>query len=236
MAGLHYPTSLADDVVRLRPWADGDLGCVEQAARDPRIVEATSVPADYTREAGLAFVRRQHERLTAGQGWALAVADHETDEALGFAGLMLRPQPGVAGIGYWVVPRARGRGLAVRAVGLLTGWALTSLVRVEAWVEPDNAPSRRVLEANGFEREGLLRSFLVLGTRRVDVLVYSRLRGGGQVPGAAADVDRDLLTAVGGGEDGRPGAAPPHRRAPQAQQQHGDHRQEGDAERGGRAQ
>lgn len=182
MPGLRYPTRLADGVVRLRPWAEDDVACVEQAARDPRIPEATTVPADYTHDAGLAFVRRQHERLSSGQGWSLVVADHDTGVALGFVGMMVRPRPGVAGLGYWIVPAARGRGLACRAVGLLTGWALETFARVEAWVEPDNTASQRVLAANGFEREGLLRGFLVLGTRRTDIVVFSRLRGGCEVP------------------------------------------------------
>jgi RimJ/RimL family protein N-acetyltransferase len=174
MPDLAYPTDLADGVVRLRPWTATDLGCVEQAAEDPRILEVTSVPARYTRESGLAFIGRQHERLTSGQAVSVAIADHDTDEALGLAILQPRPQPGVAGLGYWIVPKARRRGLAGRAVGLMTGWGLTDFARVEAWVEPDNTASQRVLESNGFEREGLLRSFLVLGTRRADVLVYSR--------------------------------------------------------------
>jgi RimJ/RimL family protein N-acetyltransferase len=54
--------------------------------------------------------------------------------------------------------------------------APSHLARIEAWVEPDNEASQRVLEANGFQREGLLRSFLVLGSRRTDVFVYSRIR------------------------------------------------------------
>lgn len=177
MVELHYPTRLTDGVVHLRPWADGDLECVEQAAQDPRIPEATSVPADYTPDEGLAFIHRQHLRLTSGQAVSLAIADHDTGAALGLVILACRPQPGVAGLGYWVVPKARQRGLAGRAAGLMTGWGLDAagFARVEAWVEPGNAASQRVLESNGFAREGLLRSFLVLGGRRADVLVYSRL-------------------------------------------------------------
>jgi len=53
---------------------------------------------------------------------------------------------------------------------------------VEAWVEPCNAASLRVLTRAGFVREGVLRSFLHVGGRRSDAVVYSRvaddLRGG----------------------------------------------------------
>jgi RimJ/RimL family protein N-acetyltransferase len=51
---------------------------------------------------------------------------------------------------------------------------------VEALVEPPNAASRRTLESSGFRREGLLRSYVLLGgrrlpSRRADVLMYSLL-------------------------------------------------------------
>ncbi|MEV0057997.1 GNAT family protein [Saccharopolyspora shandongensis] len=42
-------------------------------------------------------------------------------------------------------------------------------------MEPDNHASQRVLEINGYLLEGKLRSFLTFGTRRADVLVYSRI-------------------------------------------------------------
>ncbi len=173
---LAYPDDLTDGTVRLRPWTSDDLACVEEASRDPRIVEATTVPGRYTTEEGLAFIHRQRERLTTGKGVSLAIADHGTGAARGLVILQLRPQPGVAGLGYWIAPPARRYGLARRAVGLVAEWGLGTFARIEAWVEPDNEASLRVLAANGFQREGLLRGFLVLGARRADVLVYSRIR------------------------------------------------------------
>lgn len=177
---LTYPDPmLTDGVVRLRPWRDDDLDCVQQAGRERRIVQFTSVPPEFTEEAGRAFVRRQWSRATEGAGLSLAVAEVGTDVAVGSVTLMLRPQPAVAGLGYWLVPAVRGRGLAVRAAALLTGWALdgAGLARVEAWVEPDNLPSRRVLAAAGFIEEGRLRSFIALPDGRSDAVVYSRLPG-----------------------------------------------------------
>lgn len=175
---LSYPDpELTEGGIRLRRWAETDIGCVEQASHDPRIPEATTVPASYTAEEGRAFVRRQWSRLTAGQGVSLAIAEVATDRAIGLAYLSTRPQPGVAGLGYWVVPGARRRGHATRAADLLTSWGLShlGLVRVEAWVEPDNLASQRTLLAAGFRREGVLRRFLLLGDRRADAVVLSRI-------------------------------------------------------------
>ena len=182
MTSLTYPPPLHDGIVRVRPWRDTDLPCVEQASQDQRIPQGTTVPARYTPEAGLAFIARQHARLASGQGVALAIADQHTDQAVGHINLMLRPQPGVAGIGYWIVPAARRQGTASRAVSLATIWGLEAgnFARIEAWVEPNNHPSQRVLEINGYLQEGLLRSFLTFGTRRADVLVYSRVAADAQ--------------------------------------------------------
>ncbi len=177
MTGLSCPDLLSDGVVCLRPWRDTDLACVEQASQDRRIPEGTTVPAGYTRDEGLAFIARQHRRLATGEGVSLAIAERDSDQAVGLVILSVRPQSGVAGIGYWVIPAARRRGVASRAVALMTTWGLGAggFVRVEAWVEPNNSASRRVLEANGYLLEGRLRNFLLLGARRADALVYSRI-------------------------------------------------------------
>ena len=153
-----------------------DLDCIREAATDPGIPAGTTVPAVFTVSEALGFVYRQWSRAERGEGLSLAVADTATDEALGLIALLLRPQPGVAGLGYWVIPQARGRGLATHAAALLSSWALADggFARVEAWAEPANAASQRVLLAAGFAREGVLRSFLSFGDRRADAVVFAR--------------------------------------------------------------
>lgn len=61
----------------------------------------------------------------------------------------------------------------------MTGWGLgvAGVARIEAWVEPADTASERVLTACGYSKEGLLRSYLVISGRRTDVLVYSRVDG-----------------------------------------------------------
>lgn len=174
--GYPFPT-LTDDRVTLRPWSDSDLACVEEASHDPRILEVTTVPRAYTPEAGLAFVARQHSRVTGGEVIALAIAEASSGEAIGHITLLCRPQRGVAGIGYWLLARKRGKHLGLYAVRLLSRWGLqeAGLARIEALVEPANIPSMRVLERAGFQREGLLRAHLALKGRRADVYSYSLL-------------------------------------------------------------
>jgi hypothetical protein len=49
------------------------------------------------------------------------------------------------------------------------------MARVEAWVEPGNETSQRLLSCAGFTREGVLRSFLGFGAARADVVVFARI-------------------------------------------------------------
>ena len=174
---LPYPDPpLTDGTVMLRRWAESDLGCVEEASREGRIPEGTTIPANFTTAEGLAWIERQWARADNGTGLSQAIADPVSSEALGAVVLMSR-QPGTAEIGYWLIEGARGRGLGSRAVALVARWAVIEarLARVEALVEPGNTASRRVLEKIGFQKEGHLRSYLVFDQRRADALIYSLL-------------------------------------------------------------
>jgi RimJ/RimL family protein N-acetyltransferase len=173
---LDYPEpDLRDGVLTLRRWAEGDLACIEEAATDPRIPAGTTVPAVFDAGAGRAFIQRQWERVIDGQGVSMAI--DVAGRAVGLIWLGIRPQPGVVGLGYWIIPGARGRTYGTRAARLASTWALADagMARVEAWVDPDNVPSQRLLKSAGFEREGVLRAFLDYGDRRGDAVVFSRI-------------------------------------------------------------
>ena len=172
------PLELGDEHVALRAWTYGDLACIEQASEDPAIPADMTVPLPFSREAGLAFLERECQRFVTGEGLSLAVAEAATDTAVGLICLLHRQQPGVAGVGFWTVASRRRQGFARTSLGLLSRWALglPAMVRLEALVEPGNEGPRRVLEAAGFRREGLLRSYLDLGGVRGDAILFSLLR------------------------------------------------------------
>lgn len=78
-------------------------------------------------------------------------------------------------MGYWIVPSERGQGVATAAVRLVVPWALDALDlrRLEAWVQPENLASQRVLRNAGFQQEGRLRNFLNIEGGASDALVFS---------------------------------------------------------------
>lgn len=81
------------------------------------------------------------------------IADAETDEPIGLVNLELRDEK-VATIAYTVFPTHRCRGIAPRAVRLLTDWAFQHLTLLRILLEADqeNAASVRVAEKCRFER------------------------------------------------------------------------------------
>lgn len=106
----------------------------------------------------------------------------DPDEALAFAALVQLDLERLQGeIGYLVAPAARGRGVASRAVALLTRWGLEELglERIELRIDPANTGSNRVAERNGYVLEGVHRSMYFKEGLRSDVGVWARLRRDG---------------------------------------------------------
>jgi len=77
----------------------------------------------------------------------------------GAGGIVLRAfgPPGVANVGYGLVPEFRGRRYTTRALRLLTDWAFehTDFVRLELGCKDQNLASARAAESAGFVREGV---------------------------------------------------------------------------------
>lgn len=163
--------------VRLRPWTPDDADDVAAACQDPDIQRWTTVPSPYTREHAVEYVTRIAPAAWDDGGAVYAVVDSATGDLAGAIGVH-GMRDGVAHVGYWAAPAARGRGLTSDALRTLTRWFLENGAdRVELVVEPANTGSVRVAEAAGFTREGVLRQRLLIHGRRADVAMYSMLPG-----------------------------------------------------------
>jgi RimJ/RimL family protein N-acetyltransferase len=170
---------LSDGVVRLEPLDDRFVPEFERLAKDPEVVRFTRVPS--VREDGFAsgWVDRYISGWDDGSRAGFAVLSSD-DAFLGMVGIVDLDLAGRQGeIGYMVAPAARGRGVAGRALRLVSAWALgpLGLERVELRISSDNEPSLRVAERLGFVREGVLRSLHLKDDVRSDVVIYSMLAG-----------------------------------------------------------
>jgi RimJ/RimL family protein N-acetyltransferase len=181
VAGLRYPSPpLADDVVRLRPWRGPEE---LMAFADPVVLRFSWPHARaYTEEDARAFFAEREQRRLDGHELNFALVDPRDDDAVLGGGSIheVDLEQGRAGIGYWLAAAARGRGIATRAVRLMTDWAFAGLglARLEITCAPDNLASQRVAERAGFAREGLLRSHMAFKGGRRDTVVYGLIRKG----------------------------------------------------------
>ncbi|PRA08330.1 hypothetical protein CQ010_17565 [Arthrobacter sp. MYb211] len=163
----------------LRPFDIGDVALIEAASLDPLIPLITSVPVKGSSQDFADFISRQQQRVADRTGYSFAIAEAQTNRAIGQIGLWLHNvTAGRASIGYWIDPAQRGRGAVSAALDALTVWALklAAIHRVELYIEPWNEGSWRAAEKCGFTREGLLRSWQLIGTERKDMYCYSRLK------------------------------------------------------------
>jgi ribosomal-protein-serine acetyltransferase len=67
-------------------------------------------------------------------------------------------------LGYWLLERARGHGLATASVLTFVEYLFGTLglERLELHIDPENGPARAVAVRCGFELEGLRRGYPVL--------------------------------------------------------------------------
>ena len=179
MLTLPFP-SLKDDVVVLRPWAEADVDQQLMAFADPTFTTHSDWAPRNGGEARHRIVDQEQARLR-GEQIDFAVADlNDSGLLLGGASLnAVDPQNRRASLGYWLAPAARGRGVASRAVRLITSWAFDSLnlARLEITCGPDNRGSQGVAERCGFSYEEVLRSHMAIKGGRRDTLVFSLLPG-----------------------------------------------------------
>ncbi|WP_412541746.1 GNAT family N-acetyltransferase [Longispora sp. K20-0274] len=159
-------------MITLRPLRDADAEDLVAACNDPLIQRfVPTLPAPYTREHALWWIREGAPTVAARGGQIWAIVDPATDRLLG----SVATQPGT--LGYWVAPWARRRGVATEATRQGTAWAFAhGYERLELTTHPENVISQRVALAAGFRSEGLRRAAeQSRGGGRHDMLVWSRL-------------------------------------------------------------
>lgn len=83
-----------------------------------------------------------------------------------------------AGIGYWLIEKATGKGIMIRSVKALINYAFSELNfnRISLTVATENYPSIKVCEKLGLVKEGILRQNEWLNDQFVDHYIYSILK------------------------------------------------------------
>jgi RimJ/RimL family protein N-acetyltransferase len=166
---------LSDGVVTLRPAYARDLPSIEVGIRDPDVVRWLG-----RNDAPASEILALNERRWAEGSPTLVIC--EADRAL--RGLVWvnagAKDPSFGYIGYFLLPEARGRGLATRAVRLISRWAIDDLgfVRLRRLTEPANERSQRVALRAGFREVEFLHGHGEIDGRVVDHLAFELPREG----------------------------------------------------------
>ncbi|MFV8754096.1 GNAT family N-acetyltransferase [Nannocystaceae bacterium ST9] len=170
------PLELTTERLRLRSFRFADVDDVLAYAGAPGFGDYVPTPRPYLRshaEEYLARTRLADWSITCN--WAL---EHE-GRVVGGVRFDRQTAHRKAELGWGITPALRGQGLvgeAVRSVIDVGFERLPWLLRVDAHMDARNLASMRVADKLGMTREGLLRSFLVIHDRPIDVVWYSLLR------------------------------------------------------------
>lgn len=182
------------DGLLLRPFIDADTRVIVEHFADPtaRRFTAYDAPDPYTAEHA-----RQWLVIRARSDDVVLAVIEDGDHVVGCVDLHRDAlDRGRAGVGYWTLASARGRGVATRAVRMLCRWAYDSgFVRLELTTHAANGASQRVALGAGFRREALLRESMAGRSGREDRVLYARLATDpdGSTPRVLPDL-RDPLT------------------------------------------
>jgi RimJ/RimL family protein N-acetyltransferase len=160
------------------PLGDEHLDGMAGLGGDAETARFTYVPVRFDRDAARDWLDRYVRGWQEGTLAGFAIEPAAGTGFLGFIALVrFDADGGQAEIGYIVAAPARGKGVARRALRLVSDWCLhgLGLRRIELRIDVENIPSVRVAERLGYVREGVLRSVHLKQGLRIDQAVYSLL-------------------------------------------------------------
>ena len=168
---------LSDGVITLRPLRADDAPAIAAACQDPQIQRwIPIIPVPYAEADARRFVLMTLQAWHDGSSCEFAIVDAETDGYVGSIGLHLGPNVRRHAVGYLVAPESRGRGIAARALRLITRWSFAELgiERLALWTLPGNVASQKSAERAGFRFEALARNWEAdREDRPIDAVMFS---------------------------------------------------------------
>ncbi|MCC3766689.1 GNAT family N-acetyltransferase [Streptomyces sp. UNOC14_S4] len=150
------------DGYELRPWRLADADALVAAGQDAAIRQWNLLPP-HTPDEARTRIERMHARWQAETAAIWAVAPQDDGPAVGLVGWGdIDLFGGSAEIVYWLLPAARGRGLAVEATRRVSRWAFDELGlhRLRLCHSVANPASCRVAAKAGYALEGTMRGAL----------------------------------------------------------------------------
>jgi RimJ/RimL family protein N-acetyltransferase len=172
------PPTIELDGARLRPLRVADVDALYAYLRDPAVTELTSYPVASIPLVA-AMIERSVDRWAAGELSKWGIALEHDDQLVGTCGFNeWSREHRWAELAYDLAQTHWGKGLMRQAVAAVLEWTFRKdqVDRVQVFVRVDNRRSERLLERNGFVREGCLRSYRMCRGQPYDFYIYGLLR------------------------------------------------------------
>ena len=172
---------IINDSISLTDFFPEDKSNLVRFLNDPVLYNNTlSIPNPYAEtdaEKWFALLRETKEKYGMVINWA--IRHGELGVIGGIGSFMHTGKEGHKDeIGYWLAEPFRGHGLMTEIIGRFSEYLFETrlLVRIEAWVFAHNPASARVLEKNGFEKEGYARKYARKNGAFFDAILYAKIK------------------------------------------------------------
>ncbi|MCM4082168.1 GNAT family N-acetyltransferase [Paractinoplanes hotanensis] len=178
LAARPQPLLTAPEGLVLRPWEPSDAPAFFAAYQDPVIRHwHPRQPATEDQVKEWFEQYRQSWQQEKGASWAVTRGGDEVVGRIALGSFNL--DAGLAGCAYWVLPAARGVGIALRALAAVSAWALdeAGFHRLHLSHSTRNDASCRVAVKAGFRLEGTKRGEAPHADGRHDMHLHARIRG-----------------------------------------------------------
>ncbi len=179
---IWWPTeipTLQYGLVTLRPSKEKDIDSIFNACQDPLIPAFTTVPAAYTIDHAIDFVRSDPFSFAERREFRFVI-DYGNGDDVKFAGVIslhtINIKNHTAEIGYWLEKSMRGKGIGTIAAKMITDYGFKTLGfrRIDGLADVDNTASQKLLTSAGYQKEGILRNKVTRDDgRQIDMALFA---------------------------------------------------------------
>ena len=179
---IWWPTeipTLQYGLVTLRPSEEKDIDSIFNACQDPLIPAFTTLPAAYTIDHAIDFVRSDPFSFAERREFRFVI-DYGNGNDVKFAGVIslhtINIKNHTAEIGYWLEKSMRGKGIGTIAAKMITDYGFKTLGfrRIDGLADVDNTASQKLLTSAGYQKEGILRNKVTRDDgRQIDMALFA---------------------------------------------------------------
>ena len=133
----------------------------------------------YSVEESEAWVTSRSESWSSADEYSFIIYSVESNELLGGVAInQINSIHKIGNIGYWIRKKALNKGVATKAVFLVSefGFNTLGLNRLEIVTLPNNLASKRVAEKFGAKYEGIMQKRLLVHGSALDACMYSKVK------------------------------------------------------------